>query len=168
MLPDTNIYGELVIDPDIDKIKRHFEESKEKLAIYGLKLVRDELRATPKPSKVEGKNLRVALLSLYDYFVKDHELKFNMEELNKIANDYYKAYISLGGSKSKSLMINDFIIVACASKNNLDIVVSNDNITMLSENAIRAYNDVNKIIGLKAPEFIDYKDFKKIIMSDDQ
>lgn len=64
-------------------------------------------------------------------------------------------------------MINDFIIVACASKNNLDIVVSNDNVTMLTENAIRAYDDVNKIISLKTPKFIDYKEFKEIIMSDD-
>ena len=168
ILPDTNIFGELVIDPDIGKIKEHFEKSKEKLIIYGLGLIRNELRATPKPSKVEGKNLRVALLSLYDYFVKDHELKFDIEELDKIAGDYYNAYRSFGGSKSKKVMVNDFIIVACASKNNLDIVVSNDNITMLTENAIKAYDEINKILNLKTPKFIDYKDFKEVIMSDGQ
>jgi len=168
ILPDTNIYGELVIDKDIAKIKDNFEKSKEKLTIYGLKLVRDELRSTPKPSRVEGKNLRIALLSLYDYFVRDHELKFDMEELNKIADDYYKAYRSFGGSKSKDAMIKDFIIVACASKSDLDIVVSNDNITMLTENAVKAYNNINELTGLKTPKFINYKGFKEIIKSDDR
>ena len=166
ILPDTNIFGELVIDPDIDRIKEHFEKAKEELIIYGFRLIRDELRATPKPSRLEGKNLRVALLSLYDYFVKNRELKFNIGELNKIADDYYKTYSSFGGSKSKKVMINDFLIVACASKNNLDIVVSNDNITMLTENAIKSYKNVNKILNLKTPKFIDYKEFKEIIMSD--
>ncbi|MBI2105311.1 hypothetical protein HYT56_00565 [Candidatus Woesearchaeota archaeon] len=168
ILPDTNIYGELVIDKDIARIKDNFEKSKEKLTIYGLKLVRDELRSTHKHSRVEGKNLRVALLSLYDYFVRDHELKSKMEELNKIADNYYKTYRSFGGSKSKNIMMNDFLIVACASKNNLDIVVSNDNITMLTENAVRAYNNINELIGLKTPKFINYKDFKEIIKNDDQ
>jgi len=28
ILPDTNIFGEIVIDPDIDKIKEHFEKAK--------------------------------------------------------------------------------------------------------------------------------------------
>ena len=70
ILPDTNIFGELVIDQDIDKIKEHLEKATEEIIIYGFRLIRDELRATPKPSRLEGKNLRVALLSLYDYFVK--------------------------------------------------------------------------------------------------
>lgn len=91
-----------------------------------------------------------------------------MEELNKIADNYYKTYRSFGGSKSKNIMMNDFLIVACASKNNLDIVVSNDNITMLTENAVRAYNNINELIGLKTPKFINYKDFKEIIKNDDQ
>ena len=65
-------------------------------------------------------------------------------------------------------MINDFLIVACASKNNLDIIVSNDNITMLAENAIKAYKNINKMLSLKTPKFIDYKEFKEIIMSDAQ
>lgn len=30
ILPDTNIYGELVIDKDIARIKDNFEKSKEK------------------------------------------------------------------------------------------------------------------------------------------
>jgi len=63
-------------------------------------------------------------------------------------------------------MINDFLIVACASKNNLDIIVSNDNITMLTENTIKAYKNINKILSLKTPRFIDYKEFKNIVMSD--
>jgi len=101
LLLDTNIYGELIFDRDFFKLKSSIEK---KDIVHGFKVVRDELRDVPKKVKVEGKNLRVGLLYLYD-----------------------KIY-------------NDFLIVACACINQIDIVVSEDNKSMLIENARKAYD----------------------------
>lgn len=168
VLLDTNIYGELVIDTELEEVKDCFERIKGEIVIYGLRLIRNELRATSKLSVLKGRNLRIALLSLYDYFTGKRELKSDNAELNQLSDDYYKRYLSFGGSKSKDVMLNDFLIVACASKNRLDIVVSGDEATMLTENAIKAYESANKEMELKTPSFIEYKEFKRLIRGDVQ
>jgi len=61
-------------------------------------------------------------------------------------------------------MQNDLLIVATAAIKQMDIVVSNDEATMQSEQALRTYNLVNAIRQLKNPQFIDYKEFKKLML----
>lgn len=60
-------------------------------------------------------------------------------------------------------IINDFKIVACATIHNVDVLVSNDNKTMLSTVSKRAYTSVNGIRRLITPDFIDFEGFKKIL-----
>jgi hypothetical protein len=56
------------------------------------------------------------------------------------------------------------MIVAEATISKLDIVVSDDNRTMLSEPAKRAYFSVNKEHNLFTPNFIGYSEFKKKLL----
>ncbi len=161
LLADTNFYGLLAKDSErlniVDDIKTN-----RGLIIYGFKTIRNELRDIPKKIKIESKNLRIDLLNLYDEIVGKHNIKFT-DIIAKRADDYYKAYREFGGSKAKNEIVNDFIIVACASLNNLDIVVSNDERSMLTENAIRAYNLVNSVIRKRTPQFISYEKFRNIL-----
>ena len=161
LLADTNFYGFLAKDTERLEIVGSIKTSK-KLLIYGFRIIRNELRDVPKKIKVEGKNLRIDLLNLYDEITEKHRLKFT-DLILKRADDYYKAYREFGGSKSKNEIINDFVIVACASLNDCDIIVSNDERSMLTENAIRAYNLVNSVIRKRTPQFVDYQRFKKML-----
>ena len=43
------------------------------------------------------------------------------------------------------------------------VVVSNDERSVLTENAMRAYNLINSVIGKKTPNFISYEKFKKTL-----
>ena len=127
------------------------------MVIYGNRFIRKELRRS------NIKSLRLSLLSLYDEIAKkEYEITDEMEE---IANSYYETYREFGGSKSKDSIINDFIIVACATLHNLDLVVSEDEKSMLTENAIRAYNLVNSIIRKRTPEFVGYERFRNMLRS---
>jgi len=60
-------------------------------------------------------------------------------------------------------MKNDLIIVAIATIYQLDIIISNDKKSMLSNSAINAYEKINKEYGLKDPIFKTYKEFKEEI-----
>ena len=161
ILLDTNIYGLIVIDEDRDKI-RNVIEKKRVLVVYGLPLIRKELRDTPKNIRVGGNNLRSDLLGLYDEVTKNHTLKF-INESEKLASYYFNTYKEIGGYASKSEIEKDLIIVACASLNDLDIVISNDNKTMLSEKAVKSYKIVNQIKKVRMPRFLNYEEFKKEI-----
>ena len=158
---DTNIYGLLATDEDrlkiIDKLK-----NTNKLIVYGFKIVRNELRDIPASLKIQNKSLRIDLLNLYDAIVEEHNLDFDIS-LQGIANNYYLAYRELGGIKLRENILTDFMIVSAASLNNLDIVVSNDEKSMLTENAIRAYNLVNSVINKKTPKFMVYRELKKLL-----
>ncbi len=158
---DTNIYGLIVIDADRDSV-RYGIEKKKKAIIYNLPLIRKELRDTPKSMRFEGANLRNYLLGIYDEFTKNHELKF-INAAEELADIYFDIYKEIGGYASKAEIIKDFVIVACASLNSLDIVVSNDNKTMLSEKALKSYNMVNQIKKIRLPRFLNYDNFKKEI-----
>lgn len=104
VLPDTNFYGLLAKDHDRLEVVGSIKLKKE-FAAYGFKTIRNELRDVPKKIKVEGKNLRIDLLSLYDEITGRHNLEFT-GRIAKIAEDYYKAYREFGGSKSKPSFID--------------------------------------------------------------
>lgn len=164
-LLDSNIYGEMVVDIEIEHLKEDYENCRNIIIVYGIKeIIRKELRATSKSAKVGEKKLRSNLLGLYDIFTGKHELSVTQEH-KQLADDYYKAYIKFGGSKSKDEMFNDFLVVACASFKDMDVVVSEDEKTMLTENAIKAYNSVNNINKKRTPRFIGYNEFKSELRS---
>lgn|SRR3989338_5091127 len=158
ILLDTSVYGEMVIDADIDAIKGSITKS---VAVYGCRLVRNQLRATSKSKFVGDHGLRISLLNLYDGIAKrEYEIT---NEMKQMAEFYYKAYREFGGSKGLEFIIEDFIIVACAAVHNIDIVVSEDEKSMLTENAIRAYKLVNELLKKRTPEFIGYEEFKQLL-----
>ena len=158
---DTNAYGLLAIDMERLKVVEKIKISSS-LIVYGFKIIRDELRDVPKSIKIRDKSLRIDLLNLYDSITEEHILKFD-KNTPKIAENYYKAYREFGGSKPKDDIFNDFAIVSAASINNLDVVVSNDEKSMLSHNALRAYNLINSVIDRRTPEFISYNKFKNLL-----
>ena|SRR3990167_431961 len=113
-----------------------------------------------KPRNERDHGLRITLLSLYDEITRGKEFTIT-EEMNQLANSYYKAYREFGGSKSLDSIIEDFTIISCASVHGIDIVVSDDTKSMLTENAVRAYRLVNEIAKKRTPDFIDYEEFKR-------
>ncbi len=158
LLLDTNIYGHIVVDPEREKVHKAIHARKE-IYLYGFDVIRKELRSTKR--SVIGTNLRMNLLRVYDEFVrKSYKTEL---EIKKLAKQYFVQYAEIGGTSSESELQNDFLIIACASLKNLDIVVSNDVKTMLSELAIKAYKSINKISGIKLPNFINYEEFKNVI-----
>ena len=161
LLADTNIYGEMVIDIDIEKLKQALSKNQD-LIIFGSPIVRKELRSTPKKIKIGGSNLRIDLLSLYDLITKERNLEIT-SETEEMANYYFSAYLNFGGSQSMDEMIHDFLIVASASLKNMDIVVSNDESTLKSDHSLKAYALVNSIKKLRNPKFINYQQFKELL-----
>jgi HD-GYP domain-containing protein (c-di-GMP phosphodiesterase class II) len=124
------------------------------LIVYGCKVIRDELREIPPTVKVDGKNYRNMLLSLYDDFTKNHS--YPVEGLAEtLAEEYWKEY---HGCISKRKMLPDFKIVAVATIHRLDIIVSGDNKTMKAKNAMKAYETANKRNGLETPKFVSIEE----------
>lgn len=161
VLLDTNIYGLIVKDVDRNKVRDKIEKEKI-MIVYGLPLIRKELRDTPKSIRIGVTSLRSDLLSIYGDITKNHILKLN-EKIERLADSYFTVYKELSGYASRNEIIKDFLIVACASINLLDIVVSNDNKTMISEKSIKSYKIVNQLKKIRIPRFLNYEEFKKEI-----
>ena len=159
---DTNIYGLILKVKEEEKIINQLS-SKKDILIYGFDIIRKELRDVPKKIKIDNKNLRVVILNLYDKIIKTHSLE-NKSYIKKLAENYFQTFKEINKNASKKKMMNDFFIVACASKNNLDIVVSEDERTMFNQDSLKTYRIVNKIKGLSTPEFINYEKFKRLLI----
>ena len=99
---------------------------------------------------------------MYHAVTKDREFDIGKKERD-IAADYDRAYRQLGGITAKSKLENDFLIIASASLHNLEIIVSDDNSTMLNEIAVQAYAAVNSTLKIKLPRLVRYEEFKKEI-----
>lgn len=155
---DTNIYGELAIDKEIFRIIEDIKKRGD--AIYGTKIIRKELRETSKKKVFEEKNLRITMLTIYDQIVKEHNLDITWD-IRKLTNEYGLTYKNLGGGSGADKIENDFLIVACAALNNLDVVVSDDCHSLCSEKAIRAYKIVNDLKKIRNPQFLNYSDFRR-------
>lgn len=153
---DTNIYGELILDNEFIKFKQAIRN---KFVVHGFNLIRNELRDVPKKIKLEGKNLRISLLHIYDELTRKSYIL--TPEIRELARNYYKAYRQLGGSKGHDVMLDDLSIVACATIYQIDLVVSEDNKSMLTENALKAYDLINSLQKKRTPSFIGYLEFKR-------
>ncbi len=161
ILFDTSVYGELILESmALKKIEEQFINNE--LIIYGNKIIRDELRETPKRIKLGNKSAKILLLQIYDTFIckENHSIKIG-KVTEILSQEYYKAYKKVGGNLSFADIASDFLIVACASLKELDIVVSHDTLTMLSSKAINSYKKVNDENSLRNPHFITYKEYKK-------
>lgn len=164
ILPDTNIYELILKDLQLEILRKAKEKGK--VIFYGIDLIRKELRSIPKnrTEKIEDKlkKLRNILLSTYDTLIGSHQYKIDSKTKN-LAENYYIAYAVLKGRTPKEKIINDFRIIASASLHDIDILVSEDNKTMLTNKSTKAYTSVNAIHKLRNPDFIGFKEFKKLI-----
>ncbi len=162
ILLDTSVYGKLIEDPEI--VMKLAARIPSNFVVYGSKIIRNELRNTPAKLKFQGKNKRITLLITYDLFVKkrNHNLDFN-RLIRTLSEDYWKEYEKTQGPFSNEEMKNDFIVIAIATIYQLDIIVSNDERTLLSEKAINVYQKVNKDYGMKNPNYKKYSQFRKEI-----
>ena len=158
---DTNVY-EFILKY-VEKPLLETLVLQKQIIVYGNGIIRKELREIPRLKKelVDGqlKSLRNALLQLYDFMVGKHHYQIT-KQMEELADKYFIVYKTLGGFSTKKEIINDFKIVACASLNNLDIVVSQDIKTMLSDMALKSYKSVNELLGFKTPKFIKFKEFR--------
>src|SRR3989338_3763349 len=164
VLLDTNIYEHLLKGINREILEKHISQNQ--VIFYGMDVIRKELRAIPKKRKetVGGaaKNLRNALLGLYDTLVGKHHL-MAMAQMEEMASKYYLLYNSFGGKALKHEIIADFTIIACASLHELDIVFSEDSKTMISGEAVKSYHAVNLILGFKTPSFYRFRELKKML-----
>ncbi len=157
---DTNIYGRIVEKKEEEEVKELVEKHPE-IIIYGYDIIRKELRDTSKRVRIERRSLRLILLGIYDKLTQKHTF-YTTSAINRLADDYYKTYKELGGKRPLKEMQNDFLIVACASIHELDIVVSEDNKTMLVDDAIKSYRIVNGLQKYRTPKFINYLKFRRL------
>ncbi len=161
LLLDTNIYGLLAVDSDLHLCHQAFEQKREIWRIYGFSVIRKELKKVPR-RVIDGVNIQASLLRAYSYFIsKEYELEGGFET---IAEQYYQAYVSLGGELPKKEIYNDLLIVACSSVKNIDLVVSEDNATLAHEFFRKVYASVNEELKLQMPVFIKYKKFKESLL----
>lgn len=159
-LPDTNFYGLIVADSLRTEIHRKIHEHA--VLLFGFDVIRKELRNTPRTIIFHNKNLRIDLLSIYDDLVrKTYNTGQNIQEL---AENYFTAYKGFGGNVGKDNIMNDFLIVACATLKQMEVLISDDKHSLLAEDARKAYTLVNSIRKLKTPCFINYQKFKDMLM----
>ena len=163
-LLDSNIYGKIIEKMEVNFVLNNLPKSN--TLIYGSDIIRKELRDTPKEKIVIAENkkkkIRILLLNLYDFIVKNHQLK-TTDDVKELAEAYYMAYKKFGGFRLRESMINDFMIVSIATLNKLDVVYSEDNNTMLNNYAVKSYELVNSIKKLNTPKFKSYEEFKNEI-----
>jgi len=151
---DTNTY-EILYRKNLPQILNLIESNY--LIVYGCKTIRDELREIPKNLSVEGRSYRQILLAIYDKITKNHS--YPVESLAEtLAEEYWKAY---KGGVAKRKIMPDFLIVAIATIHRLDIIVSEDEKTMKSGPALRAYKQVNTQKELQTPRFIKIEELTK-------
>jgi len=166
---DTNVYGEILIEKNSEKVIDNIEKDKS-LYIFGVDIIKEELHDVPSDKKIKGKIFRETILSAYNSLI-DEEL-ISPPIARYLASQYYKNYSKLMKSgkyifKKKELkyseedLKNDFQIIAIAALKGIDIIVSADKRTMLSDIAKKTYDVVNKINNLRTPRLIDYFEFRK-------
>lgn len=157
---DTNIYGKLLEENNFEEIALQIKQDKE-LKIYGFHPIRKELRDTPKRIRMGKFNKRNMLLGFYDELTGGRYLKDSIQ-LHSLALKFYTAYRNFGGivNKDKSNIEVDFTIVACATFYKLDLVISDDQKTLLSKPALKAYKHICIKDGLWQPNFWKYSELR--------
>ena len=160
VLLDTNVYTALLKEGETGK-SVVVQAAALGFRFYGFEEVRHELKSAPRMVVHFSENLRADLLRLYEEVIaKEYSFEQKMMDL---AVEYYNAYRSFGGGISHKDIITDFLIVACASLKQVDVVVSQDAGSMLNAYARRSYAEVNSKHDLAVPKLLTYESFKKEI-----
>ena len=154
---DTNVYGLLILE-DVESIKAKILGDKE-FIVYGAKIIRDELRDTPKGIKMKNSSLRNIMLELYDGITQGRRLE-SSNEVESLAFGFYIEYRNIGGIRPWHVISEDFRIVANACIHGMDIIVSEDYRTMTSTKAVEAYKRIALKRNLRIPNFLEYKYIK--------
>ncbi|HZX19383.1 MAG TPA: hypothetical protein VFF13_00015 [archaeon] len=148
---DTSAY-ELLHLQHLSALDRLVEEGS--VVVYGCNVVRRELREISPKMKLGGKSFRNILLNIYDKLTEKHS--YQLESVaDNLAEEYWNAY---EGGIAKRKLMDDFRIVAISSLHNLDLVVSQDDKSMKSGVAVRAYLKVNNANGFRTPAFYSVKE----------
>ncbi|HZX20519.1 MAG TPA: hypothetical protein VFF13_05890 [archaeon] len=158
VLFDTNVYG-LVAKTATPHQFVSLVESKGAI-VCGSTIIRSEIRKISKDASIGGLKLRKIVLGIYDALVDDKRNYSISGLIESIATEYYKNY---SGNHSWKEMENDFLIVATASLHQIDVVISNDEKTMISKNAVSAYRTINQKFELDTPKFIKLEEFERTI-----
>ena len=160
VLLDTNIYGKIIEYKDELLIRNILEKGllKGKIVMYGNDVIRNELRDAPKDIKIDRRKVRTAILNLFDMLTEKHRFKIDAE-IKELADNYFKIYKKIGGTRNEREIINDFVIVASAAIKKLDIIYSEDSKTMMGDKALESYSIVNEIKRLRNPRFRRYLEF---------
>jgi len=157
---DTNIYGKLIEEEKFENILTKIKEDKN-FKVYGFQAIRKELRDTPKDNKLGRLNRRNLLLNLYDKLTEGKYIKDSLK-IHRLALKFYNAYRKFGGIRNwdKTNINVDLTLVACASFYKLDILISDDQKTLLSKPALKAYKHICIKEGFWHPNFWKYSDLK--------
>ncbi|MDP3640376.1 MAG: hypothetical protein Q8R53_04205 [Nanoarchaeota archaeon] len=157
---DTNIYGKLIEEEKFEHIVTKIKDDAQ-FKVYGFQPIRKELRDVPKESKLGRLSRRNVVLSLYDQLTQGRYFQDSLN-IRRIAMKFYSTYRELGGIRNwdKTNIDVDFTIVACASFYHLDIVISDDQKTLLSKPALKAYKHFCIKDGLWNPNFWRYSDLR--------
>ena len=157
---DTNIFGKLIEEERFQEVSIKIRDD-ENFVVYGFQPIRKELRDTPKTSKLGKLSRRNLLLSLYDDITKRKYLKDALQ-IHQLAMKFYNTYRNFGGvyNWKKTNIDVDFTIVACGSFYKLDLVISDDQRTLLSKPALKAYRHICVKEGLWQPNFWKYSDLR--------
>jgi hypothetical protein len=101
------------------------------------------------------------LLGLYDEITNGKYLKDSLE-VRRLALKFYNSYRNFGGIHNwdKTNIDIDFTIVACASIYKLDVVISDDQRTLLHKSALKAYKHICVKEKRWQPNFWKYSDLK--------
>ena len=161
ILLHTNVYGKLVEDTFIFPLLLD-QKTSNSLVVYGTDVIRKELRAiSKKATDKKGQMIRLYTLYVYDSLITkmNHTLRVN-NFIEGLAQLYMNEYRIKGGGVGEVEIKNDFLIVACATLHNLDIVISDDKRTMLSTSALAAYKSVNQKQGFQNPNYMQYVTFR--------
>ncbi len=166
---DTNVYGELLIEKSSKEIINKISIDKS-LYIYGINIIEHELKSTPVGIKYQNQLLKEAILSIYKLLIDENLKLFPLAK--HLAKEYYKEFCKLRGSGKYNKLLSqkikkyteedlkvDFEIIAIASIKSIDIVVSTDKRTMLSEVAKETYDKINRVNNLRTPKLIKYSEF---------
>ena len=158
VLFDTNVYGIIAKTATPNQFVSLIENKG--AIVCGSTIIRFELRKISKDASTGGLKLRKIVLGIYDALVDDKRNYSITGLIESIATEYYKNY---PGNYSWKEMENDFLIVATASLHHIDIVISNDEKTMISKDAILAYKLVNRKFEFETPKFIKLDEFERTV-----
>ena len=146
---DSCTYGNIIKDSKYgEKVVEKIIKDKT-FNVCNFRVIRNELKKAPKQ-----------VLEIYDWIVSKKTI-IASKKIVDLAEEYYKVYKRNKGGQGKSKILNDFMIVACASIKSCDLVFSDDGKTLKSKNSLKAYKDVNLKEGYRTPTFYSYKDLKK-------